>query len=142
MRMARSPCSGLTFAVGSLSNLGSPTEAKSTASDSSHILNVSSGKGSPTSSMACAPQRASLYVTLWPYFSAIAVSTPTPCSIISGPIPSPARTAILKSMMIVCLVCLLLLFCIFILLSSGKTLRDKRKLWHDVMPLYACRIWP
>ena len=52
------PLFGAPEAVGSLSNLGSPTAEKSTASAFMQILKVSSGKGSPVFSMASAPQMA------------------------------------------------------------------------------------
>ena len=94
LRMASKPCSGRTFAVGSLSNRKSPTAANNTASARIHVWNVSSGNGSPTSSMACAPQIASSYSNSCPHFSAMALSTAKLCFITSGPIPSPGRTAI------------------------------------------------
>ena len=109
LRIASKPCSGRTFAVGSLSNFGSPTLANSTASASMQVWKVSSGNGSPTSSMACAPHRASLYETSCPNFSATADITATPCSIISGPMPSPANTAIFS------FICSYLLLCSTIL---------------------------
>src|SRR5574344_1462896 len=58
------------------------------------MLNVSSGKGSFTASMAAAPQRALTYSTSWPDFWHTADITLTPSAEISGPIPSPANTAI------------------------------------------------
>ena len=45
LRMASSPCSGRTRAVGSLSNLGSPTAAKSTASAFMHVVKVLYARG-------------------------------------------------------------------------------------------------
>lgn len=59
LRIANRPCSGRTLALGSLSKRGSPTAANNTASAHLHILNVSSGNGSPTKSIACAPHIAS-----------------------------------------------------------------------------------
>ena len=91
--IAKRPVSGRTLRVGSLSNRGSPTAANNTASASIQVLNVFSGKGSPTSSMACAPQIASWYVNSCPNFWAMASRVATPCCIISGPIPSPGRIA-------------------------------------------------
>ena len=92
--MASNPCSGRTLAVGSLSNLVSPTAANNTASASRQTRYVSSGNGSPTSSIACAPHIASSYSTSCPNLQAMASITATPCFIISGPIPSPGKTAI------------------------------------------------
>ena len=60
----KSPSSGRTFAVGLLSYLGSPTAPNKTASEFKQILCVSSGYGSPVSSIAAAPTNPSLHVIL------------------------------------------------------------------------------
>ena len=52
------PCSGLTFAEGSLSKRGCPMAPKRTASALAQTSWVSSGYGSPTASMAAAPVNA------------------------------------------------------------------------------------
>ena len=96
LRMARSPCSGRTLALGSLSYFGSPTAENSTASHSSQSLKVRSGNGSPRASMAAAPAIPYLNSTVWPNRSHTAFITLTPCTDISGPIPSPGKTAITK----------------------------------------------
>ena len=95
-RMARSPCSGRTFAVGSLSNRGSPTAPKRTASLSMQMAWVSSGYGFPQWSMATAPTYPKEYVASWPNRRHTASTALTACSTTSGPMPSPGSFAILS----------------------------------------------
>ena len=60
-RKRNKPCSGRTFALGLLSYFGSPIAPNKIASAFLHISIVSSGKGSPETSIAQAPNCASLY---------------------------------------------------------------------------------
>ena len=94
--IASSPCSGLTLAVGLLSNSGSPTAPKRTASLSMQVRNVSSGNASPNFLIAQAPTYPKVYSALWPAFSQTASTALTACSTTSGPIPSPGSFAIFR----------------------------------------------
>ena len=91
-----SPSSGLTESDGSLSNFGSPTAPKSTASDAKHVSCVLSGYGSPVFSIAAAPTNSSFHIILWLNLFDIALHTLTASLITSGPIPSPGNKAIFK----------------------------------------------
>ena len=75
LRIFNNPCSGRTFAVGSLSNLGCPIAPNKTASEDAQISCVSSGYGSPTASIAAAPVKAGLQLISWSNFFAIASDT-------------------------------------------------------------------
>ena len=59
--------------------------------------------------MAAAPQSSGVKLTSWANLSATALTTATPCSIISGPMPSPANTAMLSFILLVILVVVVLL---------------------------------
>ena len=63
-RIASRPCSGRTFAEGSLSYLGSPMAPKRTASEDLQRSRVSSGRGFPVLSIAMAPTNPCLKLNL------------------------------------------------------------------------------
>ena len=88
------PCSGLTFAEGSLSYLGCPIDPNNIASEDMQSSSVSSGKGFPVLSIAIAPTLASSKINVWSNSEAIAFNTLIASLVTSGPIPSPGRVAI------------------------------------------------
>src|SRR5690606_19804341 len=75
-----------------------PTAPRSTASESRQRVKVSGGSGFPTRSIAPPPTMPNWNVNRYPKVSATARRTLTPSSTISGPIPSPGRTAIFLAM--------------------------------------------
>ena len=90
----KSPCSGLTFAEGLLSNSGKPIAPNNTESESKQRLWVSFGYGSPFLKIDAAPTIPSLNKNSCLNLSPIALQTFIASLITSGPIPSPGRTAI------------------------------------------------
>ena len=97
LRIRSSPCSGRTLADGSLSYFGSPIAPNNTASERRQTACVSAGYGSPVASIAQAPTSAFSYLKTCPYFAATRSRTFTASPTISGPIPSPGKSAIFSS---------------------------------------------
>ena len=98
LRIFKSPASGL-LSGGSLYHgevlVLPPMEPISTASALLHTFTASSVSGTPCTSMEAPPISTSVYVKLWPYFSATASKTFLASLTISGPMPSPEITATL-----------------------------------------------
>src|SRR5688572_2357359 len=92
LRMRSMPCSG-RCGRGNASYCGPPTAPASTASAARASLSVGSGSGSPCASTPAPPYGASSSSSFSPS-RARAFSTLTACATISGPMPSPASTAI------------------------------------------------
>ena len=93
-RIARIPPSGLILKF-SLSHFGPPTAPKSIASDFSHKISVSLGKGFPDLSIAMPPIRPNSISKTWLNFLLTASRHLIDYEVTSGPTPSPCRIAIL-----------------------------------------------
>ena len=91
-RRRSSPCSGRTGADGP--HFGPPMAPNNTASAARQASSVAGGSGSPVRSMAMPPNGASSSMNSWPKRLPICSSTRTPSATTSGPMPSPAMTAI------------------------------------------------
>src|SRR5437868_3814914 len=91
--MRSSPCSGRTCADGP--HFGPPMAPNNTASAARHSSSVSCGSGSPCRSMAAPPNGAGCTENSCLNLAATRSSTRTPSATTSGPMPSPAMTAIL-----------------------------------------------
>gem|GEM_PF-5823748 len=96
----KSPCSGLTFAFGSLSNLGCPTAQNKIASLFLADSKVSSGKGSQVSSIAQAHINLYSKLNLISNFFSIFLRIFTHSLITSTQIPSQGITTIFFSIII------------------------------------------
>src|ERR1700727_3887761 len=96
-RICRRPASG-RLSGGSALNLLSPTAPRRTASHSSAASSVAVGRGDPVSVIGVPPIRPSTKVNSWPPISATARRIFVACLVTSGPMPSPASTAILRRM--------------------------------------------
>src|ERR1700730_4993078 len=94
-RIWRRPASG-RLSGGRALNLLSPTAPRRTASHSRAASSVAVGSGEPVSGMAMPPMRPSTKVKSWPPSSATARRMLVASRVTSGPMPSPARTAILR----------------------------------------------
>src|SRR6266851_10006426 len=94
-RICRRPASG-RLSGGRALNWLSPTAPRRTASESSAASRVVVGRGEPVWVMATPPMRPSTKMKSWPPNSATARRMLVACWVTSGPMPSPARTAILR----------------------------------------------
>src|SRR5690606_24688586 len=93
------PCSGRTLALGLESYFKVPIVPNRIASESLQSLVVTSGKGFPYCSMATPPITPSVKLKWWLKVSSTACRHFLDWANISGPIPSPRKRAILRSIL-------------------------------------------
>ncbi|MNN09605.1 hypothetical protein D3C81_1224920 [compost metagenome] len=93
LRMPSNPVSGRS-SFGLLSHFGPPTAPSNTASAFWHTSSVSCGSGVPFSSIAMPPNNACSVSNLYPNSSSVRFNTFSASATTSGPMPSPAITAI------------------------------------------------
>jgi hypothetical protein len=82
--------------------LGPPTDPKLIASLSSQALRVSEGRALPVASIAAPPTGIGVSLRVKPNFFPTARRTLEASAMTSGPMPSPARTAMRWVLLMVC----------------------------------------